>query len=665
MKRTLILLLACILLLGSFFVGSAVSAAEVPYQNNDVIEFGSYPQSLVTDEEILAALNSLPLEWKSYGYYSRAYGNEPNYDVDYLMRQSDFMQYTDVTFGSVKYRGVRFRAFRPDYSCDGATTLNDWQTYFNGFKCDTEYWFEWQPIRWNVLDAQSGLVFAQNVVDAQAFNPFYYISPDNVWYRDKTCTDYASAYSASFIRHWLTDREQENGFAREAFSDYQWSCIRSTQLDNHAVEEQYLPYAGEDTEDRVYLMSAYEVCGVTRADRQVDVFDPAEWNIKQRNAPATDYARCQGATCRTVNGQPMGTWITRTIGQRWIGSRNGQPHYAPTCAECWNSVSFDGTRVDRTDGIRPALRIDPALLQSGDLTEPPTPTSGICGENVQWAFDEETGVLLLSGTGTMYSLDTFADYGYWIWKEDIQFVVAADGVTSIGAHAFEGCTVLEEAILPHSLTAIGEDAFADCPRLLNVMTMSNVLSAPDAFPDDRTDWTLIAPILNTDAVAIQRRYGIPLIMFSYFDSMLSFSGDIVVRDGAAYSYLPTLIQYFDDATQIYFDRLVFADMQLRPGTGQDFLTEYDGHLAMEQVKVSLVYISPDGNPEDVTYARMLELLQSGDYSAFKLRVIVSENEPIEETIVRKIVEIFPNMPKKVLRLVSKAINFIVNIFKKK
>ena len=60
------------------------------YKVGDIIEFGSYPQSQVTDEETLKALNSLELEWVSYGYYNN-YG------------QSDFMKYADVSYNGEKY----------------------------------------------------------------------------------------------------------------------------------------------------------------------------------------------------------------------------------------------------------------------------------------------------------------------------------------------------------------------------------------------------------------------------------------------------------------------------------------------------------------------------------------------------------------------------------
>ena len=39
--------------------------------------------------------------------------------------------------------------------------------------------------------------------------------------------------------------------------------------------------------------------------------------------------------------------------------------------------------------------------------------SGTCGENVNWTFDTETGVLDITGTGAMYDYGYGSDYGYY------------------------------------------------------------------------------------------------------------------------------------------------------------------------------------------------------------------------------------------------------------
>ena len=665
MKRSVSILLTCILLLSTFFAGSAASAEDTGYKTGDIIEFGFYPQSRVTDEETLAALDTMELEWQSYGYYAKALSTDPGYDPDYKMAAKDFMQYTDVTLNGKKYRGVQFSKYRPTYSTEVSTdNVGSYPpaTYLNGYMCNTVYWFLWEPVRWHVLDAETGLVFAQSVMDVQAFNPVYYQNKeDKIWYRDKTCTSYASSYAESYVREWLTVRSHENGFANEAFSDWQWSQIQITDIDNRQVQDADKPYAGADTRDQVFFLSTYDMYGEVLYTQSKDW---SQWNYPSQVvlADATDYACCQGAECTTAGGRVIGAWMTRTVSLTTSS-------YGPNCAIYRDGTQFVGRQVHGTSGVRPAMRINPELLRSGDLTQPQTVTSGTCGENVQWAFDEESGVLSLSGTGAMDSLDCFADYGYSAWKDDIQFVAVTDGITSIGAHAFEGCPILEEVILGEDVTQIDEAAFTDCPQLMNVTLLSDTISADSAFPEDRMDWMLIFPKNNTQALALAKRIGIAYVPVSHENDVLSFGGTITVHDGYAYSYLPMFVQRYGSAQKVYFNRLVFADVPTQSVEYQTYTGDYFGCLTMHYVEVTIVYVSPDGEQGEVTYDRMIELLQSGDYRAFKLRVSTptdnGEEKTQEETIYEKLEEILPFMPRKVLRLVSKAINFIVSIFKKK
>ena len=664
MKRALSVLLAGVLLFGSVAVGSATFAADTGYGDGDVIEFGSYPQSRVTDAETLAALDASEKTWSSYRHYAQATQPEPDYDPDYKMIAEDFMQYTDVELNGKTYRGVQFSKYRPTYSTGTATDYvgSNPPAYQSGYVCGTVYWFSWDPIRWHVLDAQTGLVFAENVMDVQAFNPVYYQNADDkIWYRDKTCAAYASEYAQSFVREWLTDRACENGFANEAFSDWQWNQIERTALDNSQVKDADKPYAGADTNDPMFFFSTYELYGEVQYTTWKD---RSRWNYPGEVilADATDYARCQGVECTAYGNRTLGTWMTRTISTA-VSSYG--PNYA---VHRGDEQQFVGQQVHGTSGVRPAMRISPALLRSGDLTEPQNLLSGPCGENVQWLFDAESGVLSLTGTGAMDPLGAFDNYGYSAWKDDIRFVAAGDGVTSVGAHAFEGCAFLEEVILGEDVTVVGEAAFADCPRLMNVTLLSGTIAADGAFPGDRTDWMLIFPEDNTQALALARQLNAAWIPVSYKDGVLSFGGTITVHDGYAYSYLPMFVQRYGSAQKVYFNRLVFADVSTQSVTKQDYTGDYFGCLTMYYVEVTLLYVSPDGEQEEITYDRMIELLQSGDYRAFKLRVSSTseegEQKTQEEIIEQKLSEIFPHIPKKVLRIVSKAINFIVSIFKK-
>lgn len=94
-------------------------------------------------------------------------------------------------------------------------------------------------------------------------------------------------------------------------------------------------------------------------------------------------------------------------------------------------------------------------------------TSGVCGDNLTWEFDESTGTLTISGTGEMWDFDPYLDepapwmtQGQWSWENsNIKTVILEDGVTSIGAYAFEGSRGIEDVVFPDTLKSIGTMAF--------------------------------------------------------------------------------------------------------------------------------------------------------------------------------------------------------------
>ena len=102
------------------------------YAVGDIVEFGSYPQTKVTDVNLVMTLNSLCVngtEWISYHYYDRD-------------QSSDYMRYTDITYNNVRYRGVVFDTYRAKYTSSASqTTPNLSNQYNNGYQIGTVYWF--------------------------------------------------------------------------------------------------------------------------------------------------------------------------------------------------------------------------------------------------------------------------------------------------------------------------------------------------------------------------------------------------------------------------------------------------------------------------------------------------------------------------------------------
>ncbi len=128
-KITSIMLIAVLLLIATplaGFVGlelpklskmfTVKAEATTSYNVGDIIEFGSYPQSEVTDSAILSALNSLSLDWISYGYYSGG----GNYGT---MTTDGYAKYADVVYNGLKYRAIKFSQYRP-YYCHGYSKIS-------------------------------------------------------------------------------------------------------------------------------------------------------------------------------------------------------------------------------------------------------------------------------------------------------------------------------------------------------------------------------------------------------------------------------------------------------------------------------------------------------------------------------------------------------------
>ena len=285
--------------------------AKQPYlRDGNTIYFGTYPQTEITDSTLKATLNSVvgttptssnAQAWTSYGYYIDG-------------SASNFMWYIDIEEGGEKYRGVYFTSYRPSDTTNSSSTSNSSQDN-NGYTTNNIYWFKYEPISWTILNEDNGtaLILCDMIIDCQQFN-----YENGSRYED---------YERSTIRAWLNDN-----FYNTAFNDLQKKIILTTTVDNTSDN-----YAGNNTEDKVFLLNINEVTTYLTTDAS-------------RTKQTTDYAQSQGAG---ASDSGNGEWFVRSY------NGSGSVRYITSGGLVAYVLGFPFFYVDfcETCGVVPTLQI--------------------------------------------------------------------------------------------------------------------------------------------------------------------------------------------------------------------------------------------------------------------------------------------------------------------
>ncbi len=299
-------------------------------EQGSYVLFGSYPQTAVTDEGVVTALNALTGDtpsngsngaWTSYKYYagSGELGKQSN--------ETDYMWYQDITHEGVEYRGVYFNTWRPTSTCDSGSYANNTEQDENGYSSNTVYWFKYEPILWEILGQTDteATITTNMIVDSQEYN-----------YTTKSQTVgesqiYSNVYAYSSIRTWLNEV-----FYETAFNELQQAIIQTITVDNSAATTANTEnaYAYENTQDKVWLLS-YQEANTYFADDA------------ERGKTGSDYAKCQGLAVNTENG---GSYY-------WLRS----PHESGGARSVRDSgaLATSASFVIETDyGVCPAIKIN-------------------------------------------------------------------------------------------------------------------------------------------------------------------------------------------------------------------------------------------------------------------------------------------------------------------
>lgn len=293
----------------------------------DIITFGSYPKSKVTDGSIASNLNqiagSLPTSedsksWSPYDWYISGSNT---------IRYAWFIDVDTNNDGQNDYRGVYFTSYRPKYVSISSITDNSYQDNY-GYKLSTVYWFKYEPIEWRVLEkAGDYFLMSDKIIDSEQFckyttNPDFepsYYGSDEIYYKN------------SDLRKFLN-----NDFYETAFNPGETSIIKTTVVDNSASTMQDLSdeFACESTNDKVFALSYLEATNPSYGFDE----NPTTDVPKTRKLIVTDYAACMG--CYVYD--KCGYWWLRSPGCTSLmdGFLNTSPMYEDACG-----------------GVVPALRI--------------------------------------------------------------------------------------------------------------------------------------------------------------------------------------------------------------------------------------------------------------------------------------------------------------------
>lgn len=105
------------------------------------------------------------------------------------------------------------------------------------------------------------------------------------------------------------------------------------------------------------------------------------------------------------------------------------------------------------------------------------PTSGSCGETVNYSYAEATHTLTISGKGAIYDYDNASNKAPWSsYADEIQKIEIESGITSIGFFALYKCSSITSLSIPTTVGYIGSSAFEDCTNLTSLSLNEGLLS---------------------------------------------------------------------------------------------------------------------------------------------------------------------------------------------
>ena len=218
------------------------------------------------------------------------------------------------------------------------------------------HYFQIMPIRWRVLDVQDdkALLLADRMPDSM---PFHAADTDVSW-QDSTLRSWLNGLDAS--ANQLQIDYTGTGFIDQAFTPEEKEAIIETRCRN-LPNQDYGTFSGEETEDRIFILSNEEVFEGADAGRYG--FHPGrDYDDPAKRFTSTLYAKYRGAWWSPVEDYAGNSfWFMRTSG------------YTPRSVTYICDFGFiysKGTLVTCSDaGVLPAMWVDLEQAQLEDAGE--------------------------------------------------------------------------------------------------------------------------------------------------------------------------------------------------------------------------------------------------------------------------------------------------------
>lgn len=380
-----------------------------------VINFGSYPQSKVTDSATISALDSVAKSWKSYNYYS----GTGDYD-DGNMEPSDYMKYADIKLGGNKYRAVTFSEYRPRYTGYKSSASYSYQDD-NGYYTNKVYYFKYEPLKWRVLDASTGLIVCDFAIDSQAYNN-YNLCTDSTYesfWGDSDKNHSASDWENSSLRAWLN-----NEFYNVAFNEVQQVKIRELTRENN--DSSFGTFDSKPTSDKITLLSFNDVLNTSYG------FSSSTSSDTERYRKGTDYAKCQGLEVYSDLGSSYD-------GNSWWRLRTPSSFHGAIFVG-YDGWLCNGYRVNSVyKGVVPALNLTQSKIGTSSITSGEIAAEEVMDENavetsraVQTVYAPlKNGEFTLGSVvdGNRYMVYGVTDYsdGFTLTSDNLVYIDCSEG----------------------------------------------------------------------------------------------------------------------------------------------------------------------------------------------------------------------------------------------